>query len=39
MRQDCVKLLLTLAADLMGCIEQSHTGDSVIEMHINLLFH
>lgn len=31
--------VLTLTAYLMGCIEQSHTGDSVIEMHINLLFH
>lgn len=31
--------VLTLAAYLMGCIEQSHTGDSVIEMHIYLLFH
>lgn len=30
---------LTLAAYLMGCIKQSNTGYSVIEMHINLLFH
>lgn len=31
--------LLTLAAYLMGCIQQPHTRQSVIEMHINLLFH
>lgn len=30
---------LTLAANLMGCIEQPHTGDSVVELHIDFLFH
>lgn len=30
---------LTLAAYLMGCVKQSNTGNSVIEMHVNLLLH
>lgn len=30
---------LTLAAYLMGCIQQSDAGNSVIEMHVNLLLH